>query len=127
MALYETSAPESLKNKWLHLAVQSFDQSLKLEPNNVGAWTGRGFLFHHLGRYEEEIRCYRRALDIDSSNVELWLVYVNALRAAGKEDEAGAHLEEAYHAYLLAGQPQELREIFERFGPPVSADLTKIQ
>jgi tetratricopeptide (TPR) repeat protein len=127
MALYETSAPESLRNKWLDLALQSPDESLRLEPDNVRAWTGRGFVFHQLGRYEEEIRCYRRALDIDSSNVELWLVYVNALRVAGREDEAAAHLEEAYHGYLPAGQPQELREIFEKFGPAVSADLTKIQ
>lgn len=127
MALSETSAPESLRNKWLDLAVQSLDRSLKLEPKNVRAWTGRGLVFHMLGRHEDEIGCYRRGLDIDSSGVGLWLLYVNALRAAGREDEAAAHLEEAYHAYLLAGQPQQLREIFEKFGPPVSADVTKIQ
>lgn len=127
MALIETSAPESLRNKWLHRAVQSFDRSLNLEPQNVRAWTGRGFVFHQLGRHEEEFRCYRRALDIDSSSVDLWLLYVNALRVAGREEEASAHLEEAYHAYLLAGRPQEHREIFKNFGPPVSVDVTEIQ
>jgi Tfp pilus assembly protein PilF len=127
MALYETSAPESLRNEWLNRAVQSFDKSLRLEPNNVRAWTGRGSVFHQLVRHEEESRCYRRALNIDSSSVDLWLLYVNALRVAGREDEAAAHLEEAYHAYLLAGQPKEHREIFEKFGPAVSADPTQIQ
>ncbi len=127
MALSETSAPESLKNKWLDLAMRSFDQSLKLEPKNVRAWTGRGLVFLQLGRHEEESECFRRSLDMDSSDPGLWLLYVNALRAAGREDEAAAHLEKAYHAYLLAGQPQELREIFEKFGPPVSADLAKLQ
>jgi hypothetical protein len=62
---------------------------------------------------------------MDSSDPGLWLLYVNALRAAGKEDEAAASLDEAYHAYLLAGQPKELQEIFEKFGPNVPADLTK--
>ena len=127
MALYETSAPESLKNTWLDLAVQSLDESLRLEPDNVRAWTGRGYVFHQLGGREEESSSYRHALDIDSSSVDLWLLYVNALRAAGREDEAAAHLEEAYHAYLLAGQPKEHREIFENFGPSVRPDLTKVQ
>jgi len=127
MALHETSAPESLKNKWLNHAVESFDESLKLEPNNVRAWTGRGYVFHQLGGHEEECKCYRRALDIDSSSVDLWLVYINALRATGREDEAAAHLEEAYRAYLLAGRPQEHWEIFKNFGPTVSVDVTQIQ
>ena len=54
------------------------------------------------------------------------LTYVNALRAAGKEDQAAANLDGAYHAYLLAGQPKELQEMFEKFGPNVP-DLTSIQ
>jgi len=127
MALYEKSAPESLKKKWLDHAVQSLDQSLKLEPENVRAWKGRGLTLLVLGRHEEEAECYRRALDIAPGSVDLWLLYVNALQSVGREDEAAAHLDEAYHAYLLAGQPKELKEIFEKFGPSAPADLTKIQ
>jgi tetratricopeptide (TPR) repeat protein len=127
MALYEQSAPEGLKNKWLERALQSLDKSLKLEPKNVRAWKGRGLVFLVLGRHEEEAGCYRRALDMDSSSLDLWLLYVNALQAAGREDEAAAHLDDAYHAYLLAGQPKELQEIFEKFGPSERADPTKIQ
>jgi len=127
MALYETSAPESLRNKWLDHAVQSLDQSLKLEPENVRAWKGRGLVLLVLGRHEEEAECYRRALDITPASLDLWLLYVNALQSAGREDEAAAHLDVAYHAYLLAGQPKELKEIFEKFGPSAPADLTKIQ
>jgi tetratricopeptide (TPR) repeat protein len=126
MALYRTSDAESLKSKWIDQALQCLDRSLELEPNNVRAWTGRGLVFLQLGRHEEEAQCYRRSLDMDSSDPGLWLLYVNALRAAGKEDEAAANLDGAYHAYLLAGQPKELQEIFEKFGPNVPADLTKI-
>ena len=51
---------------------------------------------------------------MDSSDPGLWLLYVNALRAAGKEDDAVANLDRAYQAYLLAGQPEELQ------GPPAA-------
>ena len=127
MALYRTGDPESLKSRWFDRALQSLDRSLELEPENVRAWTGRGLVFLQLGRHEEEAQCYRRSLDLDSSDPGLWLLYVNALRAAGKEDEAAANLDGAYHAYVLAGQPKELQEIFEKFGPNVLADLPRIQ
>jgi tetratricopeptide (TPR) repeat protein len=127
MALYRTSDPESLKSKWIDRALQSLDRSLELEPKNVRAWTGRGLVFLQLGRHEEEAQCYRHSLDIDSSDPGLWLLYVNALRAAGKEDEAAANLDEAYHAYLLAGRPKGLQEIFEKVDARLPADLTKIQ
>jgi tetratricopeptide (TPR) repeat protein len=126
MALYRTSDPESLKSKWIDRALQSLDRSLELEPKNVRAWTGRGLVFLQLGRHEEEAQCYRHSLGIDSSDPGLWLLYVNALQSAGKKDEAAANLDRAYHAYLLAGQPEELQEIFGKFGPGVQADLTKI-
>jgi tetratricopeptide (TPR) repeat protein len=126
MALYRTSDPESLKSKWIDRALQSLDRSLELEPKNVRAWTGRGLVFLQLGRHEEEAQCYRRSLDMDSSDPGLWLLYVNALQSAGKEDEAAANLDRAYQAYLLAGEPEELQEIFGKFGPGVQADLTQI-
>jgi hypothetical protein len=64
---------------------------------------------------------------MDSSDPGLWLLNVNALQGAGKEDEAAAHLDEAYHAYLLAGRPKELQEIFGKVDADLPADLTKIQ
>src|SRR6516164_506728 len=114
MALYRTSDPESLKSKWIDRALQSLDRSLELEPKNVRAWTGRGLVFLQLGRHQEEAQCYRHSLDIDSSDPGLWVLYVNALQNAGKEEEAAANLDEAYHAYLLAGRPKGLQEIFKK-------------
>lgn len=119
MALHSRSASAGLKNQLLDRSLESLDRSLELEPTNPRAWRGRGLIFHMRAQYEEEANCYRRALDIDSSDPHLWLLYLHALRAAGKDDEAEATIEPAYHAFLLAGQPEDLRDVFEGVGPPV--------
>lgn len=126
MALHSKSASAALKNTLLDRSLESLDRSLELEPTNPRAWRGRGLVFHMRAQYEEEAKCYRRALDIDSSDPHLWLLYLHALRAAGKEEEAGASIEPAYHAFLLAGQPEDLRDVFDGVGTPVRSDLTAI-
>lgn len=124
MALHSRSASDGLKNKLLERSLESLDRSLELEPTNPRAWRGRGLVFHMRAQYEEEAKCYRHALDIDSSDPHLWLLYLHALRAAGKEEEAGATIEPAYHAFLLAGQPEDLRDVFEGVGTPVRDSTT---
>jgi tetratricopeptide (TPR) repeat protein len=124
MALHAKSESAEMKERLLDRSLESLDRSLELEPTNPRAWRGRGLVFHMRAQYEEEAKCYRRALDIDSSDPHLWLLYMHALRTAGKEDEAGATIEPAYHAYLLAGQPEELRDVFEGVGAPVRDSTT---
>lgn len=124
MALHSTSGSAAMKERLLNRSLESLDRSLELEPTNPRAWRGRGLVFHMRAQYEEEAKCYRRALDIDSSDPHLWLLYVNALRAAGKDDVAGASIEPAYHAFLLAGQPEDLRDVFEGVGTPVRDSTT---
>ena len=53
-----------------------------------------------------------RALESDRSDPKLWLLYSFALKSAGREDEALSTMNDAYEAYIRAGKPDELREVF---------------
>ena len=116
MALYRTQDSEQVNQRRLYCALEAFERSLQLEPDNNGknirAWTGEAFAYHQLGLYEDEIRCCSRALDAGRSDPWLWLFYAYALEAAGRKREALSIMDDAYEAYLMAGEPAELRGVF---------------
>jgi tetratricopeptide (TPR) repeat protein len=116
MALYRTQDSEHLNRLRLQTALQAFDRSLELDPDNNGknirAWTGKSFTYHLLLLYEEELQCCSQALEADRSDPQLWLLYGFALKSAGKEEEAVSMMNGAYDAYVLAGKPEGLREVF---------------
>jgi len=116
MALYRTQDSEQVNQRRLYCALEAFERSLQLEPDNNGknirAWTGEAFAYHQLGLYEDEIRCCSRALDAGRSDPWLWLFYAYALEAAGRKREALSIMDDAYEAYLMAGEPAELRDVF---------------
>ena len=116
MALYRTQDSERVNQRRLYCALEAFERSLQLEPDNNGknirAWTGEAFAYHQLGLYEDEIRCCSRALDAGRSDPWLWLFYAYALEAAGRKREALSIMDDAYEAYLMAGEPAELRGVF---------------
>ena len=100
----------------LQSAVQAFDRALQLDPDNNGknirAWTGMSFAYHMLAMYEKELECCAQALESDRSDPKLWLLYSFALKSAGREEEALSSMNDAYDAYIRAGKPEELREVF---------------
>ena len=116
MALYRTQDSEQVNQRRLYCALEAFERSLQLEPDNNGknirAWTGEAFAYHQLGLYEDEMRCCSRALDAGRSDPWLWLFYAYALEAAGRKREALSIMDDAYEAYLMAGEPAELRDVF---------------
>jgi tetratricopeptide (TPR) repeat protein len=118
MALYRTQDPEGLNRRRLLLALDALDRSLQLDPDNIGknirAWTGESFAYHALGLYEDEVRCSLLALEADRSDPKLWLLYGFALRSAGRKGEALSVMDDAYHVYVAAGEPEELRSVFAR-------------
>ena len=100
----------------LESAVQAFDRALGLDPHNNGknirAWSGMSFAYHMLAMYEKELECCAHALESDRSDPKLWLLYSFALKSAGREAEAVSTMDDAYEAYVRAGRPQELKEVF---------------
>jgi tetratricopeptide (TPR) repeat protein len=115
-ALYRTNDPEEANRARLQSALQAFDRALQLDPDNSGknirAWTGMSLAYHLLGLYEKELQCCVRALESDRSDPNLWLLYSFALKSAGRDEEAVSTMNDAYDAYIVAGKPEELREVF---------------
>jgi tetratricopeptide (TPR) repeat protein len=68
--------------------------------------------YHMLAMYEKELECCTQALESDRSDPRLWLLYGFALKSAGREEEALSSMNDAYDAYIRAGKPEELREVF---------------
>jgi tetratricopeptide (TPR) repeat protein len=116
MSLCRPDDPEHIKRRRLQCALEAFERSLHLEPENNGknirAWTGKAFTYHQLGSHGDEVRCCLRALDADRSDPKLWLFYGFALQAAGRKKEALSIIDNAYEAYVMAGRPEELRDVF---------------
>jgi tetratricopeptide (TPR) repeat protein len=116
VALYRANDPEKTNRARLQSAVQAFERALQLDPDNNGknmkAWTGMSFAYHMLAMYEKELECCTQALKSDRSDPKLWLLYGFALKSAGREDEAFSTMNDAYDAYIQAGRPEELREVF---------------
>ena len=116
MALYRTQDPEHVNRRRLILALEALDRAIQLDPDNTGknirAWTGESFAYHALGLFENEVQCCFRALEADRSDPKLWLLYGFALRSAGRKGEALSVMDDAYQAYVAAGEPEELRSVF---------------
>jgi tetratricopeptide (TPR) repeat protein len=122
-ALYRTNDPEETNRARLQSALQAFDRALQLDPDNDGknirARIGMSFAYHMLAMYQKQLECCAQALESDRSDPNLWLLYSYALKSAGREDEALSTMNDAYEAYIRAGRPEELREVF--------ADVTATQ
>ncbi len=116
MALYRSQDPDQVNRRRLRLALEALERSLQLDPDNTGknirAWTGESFAYHALGLFEDEVRCCLQALEADRSDPRLWLLYGFALRSAGRKGDALSVMDDAYQAYVAAGEPEELRSVF---------------
>jgi tetratricopeptide (TPR) repeat protein len=116
MALYRNQDPEQVNRLRLRRALEALERSIQLDPDNTGknirAWTGESFVYHALGSYEDELRSCSRALEADRSDPKLWLFYGFALRSAGRRREALSVMDDAYQAYVEAGEPEALKSVF---------------
>ena len=116
MALYRVQDSNEVNQRRLQSALESFQRSQQLElenrPKNIRAWAGQALVYHQLGCFDDQVGCCLQALELDRSDPNLWLLYSFALEAAGNKQEALRVIDNAYQAYLMAGQPEELRHLF---------------
>lgn len=116
MALYRVDDTAQVNQQRLENALESFRRSLQLDADNTGknirAWIGQALTYHQMALYEDEVRCCLQALDADRSDPSLWLFYAFALGAAGRKAKALSVIDDAYRAYVDAGEPEALRHIF---------------
>jgi tetratricopeptide (TPR) repeat protein len=108
---------ESRRQTRLQQAVECFDRSIAAAqssaPALIRAWVGKALVFGQLGKFERAVQCSREALELDSSDPNLWLLQSSLLSMADRKEEALELIQQAYNAYLKAGEPEELRHLFD--------------
>jgi len=67
----------------------------KPKARTAGFWNNRGVSLDELGRHEEAIACYGKALEIDPRDVNTWSNKGTALGALGRHEEAISCLDKA--------------------------------
>jgi tetratricopeptide (TPR) repeat protein len=58
------------------------------DSNDVWGWRNKGGALYSLGKYDEAIKCYDKAIEIDPDNPVVWNNKGLALNSLGKYDEA---------------------------------------
>jgi len=57
---------------------------LEIDDKYVDAWNNKGITLQNLGKNEEAIRCYDKALEIDPKDVDAWYNKGLSLNNLGK-------------------------------------------
>ncbi len=77
-------------------AVKLFENVLKVDPENFGAWHDMGLALADLGRDKEALNSFNRCIELNPNFARAWLSKGNFLhRVERKEDEAVKCYEEA--------------------------------
>ena len=74
------------------LALQLYEQALRVDPSLTGAWRNLGALLRKRGESAKARHCTEQALKLDANDGSLWGNYGNVLRDQG-------HLEESCQAF----------------------------
>ena len=67
-------------------------EAMKISPSDSEVWNHKGIYFYSLRQYDEAIKCFSRATDLDPKNANAWYNKGGAMEDLGKKAEA----DEAY-------------------------------
>ena len=79
---------EYLDSRHLSVALDYYDQAIKIDPNYAYAWNNKGIALRNLGKYDEAIECYDRAIAIDPNYADAWNNKGVSLRKIGQQKDA---------------------------------------
>lgn len=75
MQIYYVNAQELLRKgtellqaRMLEEALSYFEQALLLDQKNADIWNKKGATLRSLGRYDEALECFNKALEIDPAD-----------------------------------------------------------
>ena len=86
-------------------AIEYFDESIKLDPQDANAWSNKGLALHGLGKFVEAIQCYDQAIKLDPQDANAWSNKGLALNNMGKCNDAIKYFERSLRVdpnYALA-------------------------
>jgi tetratricopeptide (TPR) repeat protein len=81
--------------KRYQVALASYDEALRLDPEESTYWQSRGSTLQKLSRYPEAVEAYQRANALTPGNAEALMGLSSALRSAKRYSEAYASAEQA--------------------------------
>ncbi len=79
---------EYLDSRHLSVALDYYDQAIKIDPNYADAWNNKGIALRNLGKYDEAIECYDRAIKIEPNYADAWNNKGVSLRKIGQQKDA---------------------------------------
>ena len=53
-------------------AEHSYDDAIKINPDDLMAWNNKGRLTHDIGKYKVGVDCYNKALQINLNIGQIW-------------------------------------------------------
>ena len=69
-------------------AVATYEEAIRIEPNDARVWVNKGNLLSRLGRLIESMQAYDRAVALDPDYDMAWFNKAALLRKMGRDDEA---------------------------------------
>ncbi len=115
-ARIEGNAEEA--NRHLSLAVDALENALRAFPSDVNGHVQLGTAYTSLGRYDEAIAAYRRAVSLNPNSGQAHRLLAQLLTMTGQSDQAQEHLAAAIR--LLPNDPwvrQQRQNILEEENP----------
>src|SRR5579883_592137 len=72
-----------LKEKY-NEAIECFNETIKLNPNNESYWNNKGLSLNSLGKYNEAIECCNEATKLNPKYATYWNNKGDSLNSLGK-------------------------------------------
>ncbi|MFZ0511733.1 MAG: tetratricopeptide repeat protein [Candidatus Nitrosopolaris sp.] len=79
---------EYLSRRDYSMALDYYDQAIKIDPKYADAWINKGLAIHNLRKYNEAIESYDKAIEIDPKYADAWNNKGVSLGKLGKYKEA---------------------------------------
>jgi len=92
---YSKDGFKNIKDKQYSEAITNFNTALRINPNLIEAYTGRGTAFEATGKYEEALQDYEKAITYDVMNADLNYSAGNVLYYLGEYAKALEKFEKA--------------------------------
>ncbi len=76
-------------------AIECFDRSIELNPEDSNSWNGKGNSLYELEKYQDTIACYEKAIELDPKDPNPWNGKGNSLYRLEKYQDAIACYEKS--------------------------------
>jgi len=101
-AFWNESGDTALRKKDFDLAIQYFEQAIKLDPGYVMAYYNMGLTYKDKGEYAKAIQCFEKAIDLNDDNSFIYYIdlgkvykekgdYAKAIQSFDKAIELDPH------------------------------------